>query len=155
MSDTIFDKIVRGEIQAYIVWEDNDHIAFLTPYPNTPGQTVVIPKVNTGDYIFNLTDEQYVALLKATKKVAKLLEKAFDTPRVALVFEGTGVAYVHAKLYPLHGELAGETNVWSEQKEFVEDYRGYLTTIEGPEMSHDELLTIQHKIITVSKSEHK
>lgn len=152
MSNTIFDKIVRGEHKAYTVWEDEQHIAFLTRYPNTPGLTVVIPKSNIGDYVFSLHDEQYTALLQATKTVAKLLEKAFDTPRVALVFEGTGVAYVHAKLYPLHGKLAGETNVWSEQTEFVEEYRGYLTTIEGPEMDEAELLKIQTKIVAASKS---
>jgi len=38
MSDTIFDKIVRNEIESRIVWEDSDHIAFLTPFPNTPGR---------------------------------------------------------------------------------------------------------------------
>ena len=45
MSDTIFDKIVRGEMESYKVWEDNKHLAFLTPFPNTPGFTVLIPKL--------------------------------------------------------------------------------------------------------------
>src|SRR5579863_5025154 len=104
MSDTIFDKIVRGEIESYKVWEDERHLAFLTPFPNTAGLTVVIPKTNHGDYIFHLTDEQYVELLGATRQVALLLEKALEVKRVALVFEGTGVAYIHAKLYPLYGK---------------------------------------------------
>lgn len=147
MSDTIFDRIVRGEMDAWKVWEDDNHLAFLTPFPNTPGQTVVIPKRNVGDYVFSLSDEEYRGLMEATRKVAKLLEKAFETPRVALVFEGTGVAYVHAKLYPLHGKLAGETDVWSEQTEFVEEYRGWITTIEGPKMDDAELARIQQKIM--------
>jgi histidine triad (HIT) family protein len=109
MSNTIFDKIVRNEIESRIVWEDSDHIAFLTPFPNTPGLTVVIPKKNIGDYVFTLSDDDYGQFLLATKKVANILEKAFGTNRVALVFEGTGVAYVHAKLYPLHGPLADQT----------------------------------------------
>lgn len=57
MSDTIFDKIVRGEMHSYKVWEDDSFLAFLTPFPNTPGLTVVIPKHNPGDYIFGLNDE--------------------------------------------------------------------------------------------------
>jgi len=149
MSDTIFDKIVRGDIPAYTVWEDAGYLAFLTPFPNTPGLTVVIPKSNSGDYVFTLNDEQYCGLMRATKTVARLLEKAFDIPRVALVFEGTGVAYVHAKLYPLHGPLANQTDVWSDSTEFIEDYRGYITTIEGPKMSDDELQQIQAKIRAV------
>lgn len=143
MSDTIFDKIVRGEMQAYTVWESDTHMAFLTPFPNTPGQTVVIPKQNIGDDVIELDDKDYIALQLAIKEVSKLLKKAFDVRRVAIVFEGTGVAYVHAKLYPLYGKLAGETDVWSKQTEFVEEYRGWITTIEGPKMSDKELSRIQ------------
>jgi len=148
MSDTIFDKIVRGEMQSYKIWEDDNHLAFLTPYPNTPGFTVVVPKTNIGDYFFALTDEQYSNLLKATKKVAVLLEKSLDVPRVALVFEGTGVAYVHAKLIPLHGELAAKTGVWSDHTEFTEQYKGFITTAEGPLMEESRLKEIQKQIIS-------
>ena len=147
MRDTIFDKIVRNEIESRIVWEDSNHMAFLTPFPNTPGLTVVIPKKNIGDYVFKLSDEEYTEFLLATKKVANILEKAFETNRVALVFEGTGVAYVHAKLYPLHGLLADQTDVWSETTEFVEEYRGWLTTLEGPKMDDLMLDEIQKKIV--------
>src|SRR6266404_5891355 len=145
MSETIFDKIVSGAIPAYTVWEDESYMAFLTPFPNTPGFTVVIPKKNQGDYAFDLDRDQLQGLMEASRTVAKLLEKAFDTPRVALVFEGTGVAYVHAKLIPLHGKLASETNVWSKHQEFNNDYVGYLTTVEGPKMSEDDLKEIQQK----------
>jgi histidine triad (HIT) family protein len=147
MEETIFDKIIRGEIFSYKVWEDVGYLAFLTPFPNTPGFTVVIPKTNPGDYVFSLTDEQYTALLKATKTVAKLLEKALGVKRVALVFEGTGVAYVHAKLIPLHGELASETNVWSDHTEFNVRYQGFITTVEGPKMEDAQLKSIQAKIL--------
>lgn len=146
---TIFDDIVAGKMKSWIVWEDDDFMAFLTPFPNTPGYTVVIPKQNPGDYIFSLDDELYGRFMKATKTVAKLLEKAFATPRVALVFEGTGVAHVHAKLIPLHGELAGKTDVWSSEKQFHEEYRGWLTTAEGPKMSDERLDEIQAKIRSV------
>ncbi|MFA6094850.1 MAG: HIT family protein [Candidatus Paceibacterota bacterium] len=151
MSDTIFDKIVRGEMKSWKVWEDEEYLAFLTPFPNTPGLTIVIPKKNVGDYVFNLDDKEYVGLMEAAKKVAKILEKTFQTPRVALVFEGTGVAYVHVKLYPLHGKLAGETDVWSTHKEFYPEYVGYLTTVEGSKMSDEELDAIQKKILEVQK----
>ena len=146
MSDTIFDKIIRKEIPSYNVWEDENYLAFLTPFPNTPGLTVVIPKTNPGDNIFQIKDDQYIGLLEASKKVAKILEKALDVPRVALIFEGTGVAYVHAKLIPLHGELAAKTDVWADHTEFTEEYRGWLTTMEGPKMDESRLMEIQSKI---------
>ncbi len=147
MNRTIFDDIVEGKMKSWKVWEDDKFLAFLTPFPNTPGYTVVIPKVNPGDYIFSVDDELYGEMMVAVKKVAKLLEKAFDTPRIALVFEGTGVAYVHAKLIPLHGELGARTDVWSENAVFNEEYCGWLTTAEGPKMDDARLDEIQAKIL--------
>lgn len=152
MSSTIFDEIVDGTRSAYKVWEDKDFLAFLTPFPNTPGFTVLIPKTNPGDYVFALDDGMYIALMKASKIVANLLKKALDVPRVALVFEGTGVAYVHAKLIPLHGELAAKTDVWSDHTEFSETYKGFITTAEGPRMSDEELQSIQEKIVNLDKA---
>lgn len=152
MSETIFDKLIRREIPSYIVWEDADRIAFLTPFPNTPGFTVVIPKVNPGDYVFALDDAAYSKLMLATKHVANLLEKALGTSRVALVFEGTGVAHVHAKLIPLHGDLASQTDVWSDHTDFTEQYKGYITTAEGPKMDDDRLKEIQAKMLAAQDS---
>ena len=146
---TIFDQIVSGEMKSWKVWEDDEFLAFLTTFPNTPGFTVVIPKENPGDYVFSLDDELYGRFMRAVKTVANILEKAFDTPRVALVFEGTGVAYVHAKLIPLHGDLADQTDVWSPHKEFHEEYRGWLTTAEGPKMDDARLDEVQAKILGV------
>ena len=147
---TLFDKIVAGEMSTRVVWEDEDHLAFLTPFPNTPGFTVVIPKQNPGDYIFSVDDELYVEMMVAVKKVAKLLERAFDTPRVALIFEGTGVAHVHAKLAPLHGELAkGIGSPVSHEQVFNEEYLGWLTTADGPKMDDARLDEIQAKIKAV------
>lgn len=148
---TLFDKILSGEIKSWKVWENENYVAFLTPFPNTPGMTVVIPKKNTGDYLFNLKDEDYQGLLDAARTVAKILEKVFDTPRVAMIFEGTGVAHVHAKLYPLHGKLAGETGIWSKHSEFYPEYIGYLTTVEGPRMSDEELDEVRNKIVNAQE----
>ena len=146
MPETIIDKIISGEMKSWKVWEDDEFLAFLTPFPNTPGFTVVIPKQNPGDYVFSLDNELYERFMRAVKAVANTLEKAFDTPRVALIFEGTGVAYVHAKLVPLHGDLANETGVWSPHKESHETYQGWITTAEGPKMDDERLDEIQAKI---------
>jgi diadenosine tetraphosphate (Ap4A) HIT family hydrolase len=149
MADTIFHKIIKGEIKYWKVWEDKKYLAFLTPFPNTAGVTIVVPKEYKGDYIFSLDEKDYSEFMIAVKTVSKILEKAFKTKRVAVVFEGTGVAYVHAKLYPLHGKLASETDVWSDHTKFNKEYVGYITTVEGPKMSNEELDKIQKKILKV------
>ncbi|HEV2403151.1 MAG TPA: HIT family protein [Candidatus Saccharimonadales bacterium] len=152
---TLFDKIVAGDIPSWKVWEDDKYLAFLTPFANTPGLTIVIPKKNVGDYVFTLNDNEYQGLMSAAKRVAILLETALDVKRVALVIEGTGIAHVHAKLYPLHGELAGETGVWSRHQEFYPEYVGYLTTAEGPKMSDEELNDLQRKILAATRRSQK
>ena len=82
--------------------------------------------------------------------------RALGAPRVALVFEGTGVAYVRAKLIPLHGELAAKTDVWSDHTEFTEEYKGFITTVEGPQMPDEQLKVIQAKLVEeASKAEPK
>jgi histidine triad (HIT) family protein len=147
MSKTIFDDIVSGALPSWKIWEDETYLAFLTPFPSTPGLTVVIPKHNIGDDVFALNDETFTGLMLATKKVAALLSDRLHVKRVAMVFEGTGVAHVHAKLYPLHGALASKTAVWSSHQEFYPEYIGYLSTVEGPRMTDDALTVLQQKIV--------
>ena len=142
---TLFDKIVAREIPAYIVWEDDAYCAFLTPFANTPGVTVVVPTQNPGDYIFDLDDNQISGLMAAAKKVAKAIEKALQVERVAVVFEGEAVPHVHAKLYPMHG-LERDRSNFPKQELFMTQYPGYITTIEGPKMDDAQLTEIQQKI---------
>lgn len=44
MSNTVFHKIARHEIQAHIIWEDEEFVAFLDVLPIEPGHVIVIPK---------------------------------------------------------------------------------------------------------------
>ncbi len=142
---TLFDKIVSGEVPSYKIWEDDRFLAFLTPFANTPGFTVLVPKTNPGANYLNVDDQVYGDTLLAAKKVAKLLQKAFDISRVGLVIEGEGVPHFHVKLIPMHGQ-ADAPNPHSGHVEFYDTYPGYLTTIEGPKMSDEALKEIQEKI---------
>jgi histidine triad (HIT) family protein len=146
---SLFEKIVSGQIPSFIIWQNDTHAAFLTPFANTPGATVVVPKVNIGDNAFHLTDEQLTDLMLAAKKVARLLEKALDVDRVALVFEGEAVPHVHAKLFPMHG-LHDDRTQFPKQQIFMAQYPGFITTIDGPKMDDRDLQEIQAKIKAAS-----
>ncbi len=101
---TIFHQIVSGEVPCHKIWEDEGHLAFLSIFPNTEGVTVVVPKKYESSYFAESSDEALSSLILAAKKVAKLLDtKLPGVGRVALVFEGYGVNYLHAKLFPMHG----------------------------------------------------
>lgn len=141
---TIFDKIVDGSIPSFKVWEDANYLAFLTPWPNTPGFTVVVPKKNPGDNYIDVTGDAYTGLLLAARTVAALLRKAFGTERVGLVIEGQAVPHLHVKLIPMHRQSDAEGA--GGEPIFTKQYQGFLTTVDGPRMSDDELTAIQKKI---------
>lgn len=150
MKPTIFDKFVSGEVPCYKVWEDDNYLAFLSRWPNTPGFTVVIPKKNPGDNFIEVDDEVYTGLLLAARKVSDLLRKAFDTYRVGLVIEGEGVRYLHIKLIPMHG-VTKQDRTYKHEEFFFDTYEGFLNTGNGPEMSAEELTAIQKKIQEAAK----
>ena len=142
---SLFEKIVAGDIPSFMVWQDDNHAAFLTPFANTPGATVVVPKVNIGDNAFHLADQQLADLMIAAKKVARLLEAALGVERVAMVFEGEAVPHVHAKLFPMHG-VSEDRSHFPKQQIFMTQYPGFITTIDGPKMDDKNLKEIQDKI---------
>jgi len=142
---TLFDKIVSGEIPSWKIWENDDYLAFLTPFASMPGATVVVPKQNPGDYIFDADPRVVAGLLIASRTVAKMLEKAFGTNRVALVFEGEAVPHLHAKLYPMH-DLQADRSKFPKPEVFFPVYPGYILTANGPKTSDEDLNEIQKKI---------
>ncbi|ATZ16534.1 histidine triad (HIT) family protein [Entomoplasma freundtii] len=72
-TDCLFCKIVRKEIPASIIYEDDATLAFLDIHPTDNGHTLVIPKKHTSS--FSKTDELTIcAVTKAKKVVAELLQ---------------------------------------------------------------------------------
>lgn len=102
--ECIFCKILSGSVPCHKIWEDEGHLAFLSPYPNTIGFSVVITKDHYSSYAFDLPDDILKNLIVATKKVAKLIDSRLpDVGRTGMIFEGFGIDHVHAKLFPMHG----------------------------------------------------
>lgn len=67
----LFACIIRGELPQWRVWEDKAYVAFLTPFGNTPGFTVVVPRKHLGSDIFGLEDTEYIGIIQAAYKVAQ------------------------------------------------------------------------------------
>ena len=63
MEECIFCKIVKKEIPCHQIWEDKEHLAFLSIFPNTEGFSVVIPKKHYPSYAFDLSDEVLTKLI--------------------------------------------------------------------------------------------
>ncbi|MEX0918078.1 MAG: HIT family protein [Candidatus Paceibacterota bacterium] len=97
---SLFSKIVKREIPAHIVYEDDVCIVILDKFPSIKGQSLVIPKAEV-DYAFDLPDDIYHHLFDIAKMVAHALDTTFDTERTCLIVEGFEVPHVHIKLYPV------------------------------------------------------
>ena len=99
---SIFSKIVKGEIPCYRIAEDEKFLAFLDISPLSKGHALVIPKEEI-DYIFNLNDELYNELFLFAKKVSKAIEQSVKCIRIGLVVYGLDVPHAHIHLIPLLG----------------------------------------------------
>lgn len=95
---SVFSKIVAGEIPAYKIYEDDKTLAFLDIAPETPGHTLVIPKVEV-DKVYELSDEDYMALWNTVRKVAKHMEEVLGA-RTLMKVIGTDVPHAHVHLMP-------------------------------------------------------
>jgi histidine triad (HIT) family protein len=97
---TIFSKIIKGEIPAYRIAEDDFFLAFLDINPLRQGHTLVIPKIET-DHFFDL-DEVYLSrILIFAKPIAKSIEKSFPCDRCGISVIGLEVPHAHMHLIPI------------------------------------------------------
>ena len=96
--ESVFTKIVKGEIPCYKIYEDEKTLAFLDIHPESMGHTLVIPKVQV-DKVYELSDDDYVALFSTVKKVAQRMEKVLGV-RTLMKVVGTDVPHAHVHLMP-------------------------------------------------------
>ena len=146
MTDCVFCNIVTGKISHHKVWEDKRFLAILDIFPNSDGMTLVVSKKHYTSDVFSVPEKAYFGLWKATKKVAKLLEKRLGVGRVAVVAEGMGIDHIHLKLYPLHGISKTFKPFFAKKKIFFKKYPGYITTLIGPRSSDGKLEKLAAKI---------
>jgi histidine triad (HIT) family protein len=98
---SIFSRIVSGELPAYKVAEDADHLAFLDITPLVEGHALVIPKMEI-DYIFDLTPQALAALHVFAQRVAKGVQAAVPCRRIGVAVIGLEVPHAHIHLIPMN-----------------------------------------------------
>jgi histidine triad (HIT) family protein len=76
-TDNIFAKVIRGEVPAHRVYEDDLTMAFMDIMPQTVGHTLVIPKTEATN-VFDISNEMLAATILTTKKLAQAVQAAFD-----------------------------------------------------------------------------
>jgi histidine triad (HIT) family protein len=99
MEDSIFTKIIRGEIPSHKVYEDEKTFAFLDIHPAAEGHVLVIPKKQV-EFIWDLEDEDYQALMKSVKQVGRRLREVMGKKYVGTIVVGTDVPHAHVHVVP-------------------------------------------------------
>jgi histidine triad (HIT) family protein len=116
MVDTIFAKILAGQIPCHKVYEDDHVLAFLDINPLTPGHTLVIPK-EPAERLDQLSDESAAALGRVLPRLCRAVIAATGV-REYNVLENNGpgahqaVHHVHFHIIPKPNQQEGLGILW-------------------------------------------
>jgi len=105
-ANNIFAKILRGEIPAFKVYEDEHTLAFMDVMPQSEGHTLVIPKTAARNF-FDIDAQALGRLIQSTQHVAKAVRDAFkpDGMRIIQFNEpaaGQTVFHIHFHIVPCY-----------------------------------------------------
>ncbi len=120
MSQTIFQKIINGDIQCHRIYEDEYVLAFLDVAPLSEGHTLVIPKEPVAS-LHELSPESGAALGEALVKVAKAVVQATGCEEYNILQNNGEVAHqavfhVHFHIIPKNSEQDGLFIEWNPQE---------------------------------------
>ena len=107
--NNVFARILRGEIPAHKVFEDEHTLAFMDVMPQADGHALVIPKAEA-ENLFELSPDALTATILTTQRVARAVQKAFAAPGILIAqlngpAAGQSVFHLHFHVLPRHEGL--------------------------------------------------
>ena len=99
MEDSIFTRIIKGEIACHKVYEDDQVLAFLDIHPITTGHILVVPKKQV-EFLWDLDDETYQHLMLVVKKISRHVRTTLKVEFVGSQVIGVDVAHAHVHIIP-------------------------------------------------------
>lgn len=126
----IFCKIIRNEIPAVKIYEDNETLAFLDISPNTRGHTLVISK-NHFENIYSLPVENWCHMNITAQKIAVALKNGLLADGINIVMNNESAAHqlvfhAHIHVIPRYNDFEGNkyTYVAGEMEGLTETLKG-------------------------------
>jgi histidine triad (HIT) family protein len=116
MNDTIFGKIIRGEIPAIKVYEDERCLAFMDINPVAKGHLLLIPKEHYV-WMYEVPDELLSYLFIQTKKLMKTMITGLGCDYVQVSVVGKDVPHFHIHLIP---HAMNDTIHWGTSVQYKE-----------------------------------
>ncbi len=119
MEDSIFTRIIKGEVPCAKIYEDENIYAFLDIHPIKPGHVLVVPKLQVSHFE-QLDDDVYVQLFLVVKQVARRIKQILHSERVCVRIEGFDVQHVHIHVYPCNSaqEFYGEEDRLEKEPDY-------------------------------------
>jgi len=119
MAETIFSKILRGEIPCHKVYEDDKVLAFLDVGPLTKGHTLVIPK-EPAPTLGELSDESAAAIGRVLPRICRAIKRVTGCEAYNVLQNNGSVAHqavfhVHFHVIPKPSTEEGLGLVWPVQ----------------------------------------
>ena len=99
MTDSLFTKIINGEIPCHKVYEDERTFAFMDVHPMTPGHVLVVSKTQK-EFVWDLSDDDYSAVMETARRIARRQKEVLQTPYVHLSVIGVDVPHAHVHVVP-------------------------------------------------------
>jgi histidine triad (HIT) family protein len=117
----IFAKIIRGEMPACKVFEDERSLAFMDAMPMSDGHTLVVPKAPARGF-FDIEPAVLAELIKATQHVARGVQKAFNPGGMRIIqfneaLAGQTVFHIHFHIVPCYEgvKLKSHNRDWADK----------------------------------------
>ena len=129
--ESIFTRIIHGDMPCYKVHEDDGHIAFLDIKPLKLGHLLVVPKREI-DYIFDLDSLEYQDLWRFVRKVARAMKKSIDCNRIGISVVGLEVPHVHIHLIPI--DHVSDMNFERPRESFTEEQMTHILKLISTEI---------------------
>jgi histidine triad (HIT) family protein len=120
MPETIFSKILRGEVPCHKIYEDSSVLAFLDVFPISLGHTLVIPKEHAAT-IDKLSDDAAASIGRVLPRITRAVLEASGAS-ACNILQNNGEAahqavhHVHFHIIPKHSDGSGLGIGWKAGK---------------------------------------
>ncbi|MFO0862887.1 MAG: HIT family protein [Candidatus Saccharibacteria bacterium] len=101
MADSVFTKMLKGEIPREIIYQDDICFVIPTIAPHTEGHIMVIPIAQVANWE-DLDRKTYLHCMDIVQKMGKVLKKVYQCPKVGVEIVGFEVPHVHIHVIPFY-----------------------------------------------------
>ena len=110
-SDNVFARVLRNELPAFKVFEDDEVVAFMDTFPQSHGHVLVLSKRSKARNILEVEPEALTSLMLAVRRIARAVDAALEPDGIVVTqFNGAAagqtVYHLHVHVIPRYADQA-------------------------------------------------